>query len=75
MNKASFYASKPAACSSPIVQMIEGKLFRVHDGHRLGAGLMVAPSRYPADLETVSILEQDNARNNTEDNILGKLGE
>lgn len=72
MNKATFYANKPAACSSPIVQIINGRLCRVHDGHRLGGLVAVAPSTYPADLETVSALERDNATNNLEEVLFGQ---
>lgn len=47
MKESTYYASKPPACSSPIVQMIDGVLHRVHDGHFYGQTMCVPPSKYP----------------------------
>lgn len=72
MNKLEFYARKPAACSSPIVQMIQGKLYRVHDGHTYGRQVAVSRSIYPADLSVIAELESNNTNNNSEESIFGK---
>lgn len=49
MKESTYYATKPPACSSPIVQMIDGKLHRVHDGHSYGRTPLIPPSKYPVD--------------------------
>jgi hypothetical protein len=47
MKESTYYSSKPPACSSPIVQMIDGVLHRVHDGYKLGSTVCIEPSKYP----------------------------
>jgi hypothetical protein len=45
-----FYASKPLACSSPIIAIKNGVQVRVHDGYNYGAGqYLIGPSTYPVD--------------------------
>lgn len=39
------YDRKSPSCSSPIVQVIDGKLYRVHDGHYLYGQRVVDPSK------------------------------
>jgi len=50
-----FYASKPPACSSPLVTVKDGKTVRVHDGHYLGPYEAVNRSTYTTDPEEIRL--------------------
>jgi hypothetical protein len=61
-----YYASKPLACSSPIVKKKDGVLVRVHDGYDYGRGqYLVGPSTYPVN-DQFFLTKED------ETNILGE---
>ena len=56
-NEDRFYASKPLACSSPIVEVRNGSLVRVHDGYKYGhGGHLVEPSTCP--ITTLQIIKE-----------------
>lgn len=48
------YDRKPPACSSPIIEVHNGREYRVHDGHYAGSfSFLVPPSKYPVKPETL----------------------
>jgi hypothetical protein len=54
-----YYASKPLACSSPIVQERNGVLVRVHDGFSYGPGqFLIGPSTYPVNDPLQQIIKE-----------------
>jgi hypothetical protein len=54
------FASKPLACSSPIVAMKDGVQVRVHDGHTYGYGqYLIGPSTHPVDQALQPVIETE----------------
>lgn len=49
----SFYASKPLACSSPLIVMKDGSPHRYHPGYFSGYFRIEHPSYYSTDIEKI----------------------
>lgn len=46
MKEEAYYSSKPLACSSPIIEVIDGQEYRIHDGYYIGDHRLVGPTKY-----------------------------
>lgn len=69
--KEMFYASKPLACSSPIIARKNGKEFRQHPGYYMGYFMIERPSYYTTDAEEYTLAHNvwQEKQNNRKESI------